>query len=126
MTVASLNASLLTRKGDARPSAATSALSRSGPNDNSVPLKTEAAEVARLAGREAAVEAALRRNREGRVRISLRLEPERHRQLRLASVHLEASLQDILTQALDAYLSGLGLDGVEPLHQPADKISEVG
>lgn len=126
MTVASLNASLLTRKGDARPSGATSGLSRSGSNGTAIPLKTQAAEVARLAGRQAAVEAKLRRDREGRVRISLRLEPERHRQLRLASVHLEASLQDILTQALDAYLSGLGLDGVEPPCQPADKISEAG
>lgn len=125
MTVASLNASLLTRKGDARPSGVTSTLSRSGSNGKAIAPTTQASEVARLAGRQAAVEAALRRDREGRVRISLRLEPERHRQLRLASVHLEASLQDILTQALDAYLSGLGFDDAGH-GEPLDKVSEAG
>jgi hypothetical protein len=40
----------------------------------------------------------------GRVRISLRLDPQRHLRLRLLAAHSEMSLQEALIAALDAYL----------------------
>ncbi len=40
----------------------------------------------------------------GRVKLSLRLDRERHTRLRLFAAHTERHLQDILTAALDEYL----------------------
>jgi|GEM_PF-5789133 len=42
-----------------------------------------------------------------RVRLSLRLDPERHLRLKLASVHSRKSAQQIMTDALDLYLTQL-------------------
>jgi len=42
-----------------------------------------------------------------RIRLSLRLDPERHLRLKLASVHSRKSAQQILTDALDLYLTQL-------------------
>ncbi len=39
-----------------------------------------------------------------RARVSLRLDDERHLRLRLTASHMQMTLQDILTQALDTYL----------------------
>lgn len=44
-------------------------------------------------------------NRPGeRARISIRLDHDRHLRLRIAAAHLDRSLQDIMTDALDRYL----------------------
>lgn len=40
-----------------------------------------------------------------RARVSLRLNEERHLRLRLTAAHMQTTLQDILTQALDNYLN---------------------
>lgn len=39
-----------------------------------------------------------------RVNVSVRLDPDRHRRLRLASIHLGKPAQAIMVRALDAYL----------------------
>ena len=44
----------------------------------------------------------------GGVRVSLRLDPHRHRRLKLLSAHNRTSLQETLIAALDAYLDGEG------------------
>jgi hypothetical protein len=41
---------------------------------------------------------------EHRRRITLRLDPTRHRRLKLAAAHLNASLQDLVIAALDSHL----------------------
>ncbi len=40
-----------------------------------------------------------------RARLTLRLEPDRHLKIRLAAAHMNLSLQDIMTDALDRYLA---------------------
>ena len=45
-----------------------------------------------------------------RARVSLRLDDRRHRRLRIAAVHLDASLQQLLTHALDQYLAQVAPD----------------
>jgi hypothetical protein len=45
-----------------------------------------------------------------RARVSLRLDDTRHRRLRIASIHLDASLQQILTHALDQFLAQVAVD----------------
>lgn len=44
----------------------------------------------------------------GRTRVSVRLDRERHFKLKLTAAHLESSLQDIVTDALDRYLEQIG------------------
>lgn len=44
----------------------------------------------------------------GRTRVSVRLDRERHLKLRLTAAHLESTLQDVVTDALDRYLEQLG------------------
>ena len=82
-----LSSGLLARKGAALPTSLAA-----------VPLSPRAAigDVPAPAG--AAVP---RRN----AKVSLRLDPERHRKLRLAAVHLGRSGQRILIDALDAHLA---------------------
>jgi hypothetical protein len=48
-----------------------------------------------------------RRRADGRVRLSLRLDRERHRQLRIAAARAGCSSQALLCRALDAHLAGL-------------------
>lgn len=43
-----------------------------------------------------------------RTRVSVRLDRERHFKLKLTAAHLESSLQDVITDALDRYLEQLG------------------
>jgi hypothetical protein len=43
-----------------------------------------------------------------RARVSVRLDRERHLKLKLTAAHLQSSLQDIFTDALDRYLEQLG------------------
>jgi hypothetical protein len=96
MTVASLSGRLLARKGTARPSAA---VPRSAGAETSLPSRAPL----RLAPPQEPPASG------ERARISLRLDPERHRRLRLAAAHLDCSLQDLLIAALDEHLSGLRL-----------------
>ena len=49
-------------------------------------------------------DADLKRDKFGRVRVSLRLDPHRHLRLKLLSAHNRMSLQDTLIAAVDAYL----------------------
>ncbi len=44
----------------------------------------------------------------GRARVSVRLDRERHLKLKLTAAHLQSSLQDIFTDALDRYLEQIG------------------
>jgi len=43
-----------------------------------------------------------------RSRVSVRLDRDRHFKLKLTAAHLESSLQDVITDALDRYLEQLG------------------
>jgi len=43
-----------------------------------------------------------------RSRVSVRLDRERHLKLKLTAAHLDSSLQDVMTDALDRYLEQLG------------------
>jgi hypothetical protein len=45
-----------------------------------------------------------------RARVSVRLDRERHLKLRLTAAHLDNSLQDIMTDALDRYLEQISPD----------------
>ena len=45
---------------------------------------------------------------DARTRISLRLDADRHLKLKLSAAHLHRSLQDLLINALDAYLEQVG------------------
>ncbi|MFT5540351.1 MAG: hypothetical protein ACI82H_001881 [Alphaproteobacteria bacterium] len=45
---------------------------------------------------------------EGRARVTLRLNEARHFRLKLAGAHMQQSLQEILTAALDHYLDQVG------------------
>ena len=42
-----------------------------------------------------------------RVRVSLRLNEERHLRLRLTAAHMQTTLQEVMTQALDNYLNNI-------------------
>lgn len=90
MTVASLSGRLLARKGAARPSA----MNGRQPFVSDRAAAQQVAAVQTPAGGE-------------RARISLRLDPVRHRRLRIAAAHLDCSLQDLLIAALDAHLADL-------------------
>ena len=48
----------------------------------------------------------------GRVRISVRLDRDRHLKLRLTAAHLQNSLQDLMIDALDRYLEQIGSEVV--------------
>ncbi|MBK1670891.1 hypothetical protein CKO28_23040 [Rhodovibrio sodomensis] len=103
MTVASLNARLLARKGDARPAPIDTGEGRARP----IPSRPAAdAWPAPAVWPEEPVAGDPR----SRARVSLRLDDARHRRLRLAAIHLDASLQQILTHALDQYLAQVALD----------------
>lgn len=48
--------------------------------------------------------------RGGRVNLSVRLDPDRHRRLKLASIHLGETAQNIIILALDAYMDQIAND----------------
>ncbi len=45
-----------------------------------------------------------RRDKSDRVRVTMRIDPERHFRLKLVAAHLNQSTQDVLSVALDSYL----------------------
>ena len=47
------------------------------------------------------------RDHHGRVKLSFRLDHERHLRLKLAAAHTDSHIQDIMTAALDRYLTDL-------------------
>jgi hypothetical protein len=103
MTVASLNARLLARKGDARPAPIDTGEGRAYPMSarsfaGSWPASAVWPEEPQTG------------DPRSRARVSLRLDDARHRRLRIAAIHLDASLQQILTQALDQYLAQIAPD----------------
>lgn len=103
MTVASLNARLLARKGDARPAPIDTGEGRARPVTSRPAAGTWPAPA--VWPEEPAAG-----DPRSRARVSLRLDDARHRRLRLAAIHLDASLQQILTHALDQYLAQVALD----------------
>jgi predicted transcriptional regulator len=68
------------------------------------PLAVDAAP-ARSPGRRTATAA-----REARVALTLRLDRERHRRLKVFSARRQQSTQEVLLEALDAYLEACGAD----------------
>ncbi len=116
---AMLTRSLLVRKGAAAPTAPVPPpILELAP----APTPREPAPHLMLIGREPSMSAArphTERNVNGpgdsRRRITLRLDPVRHRRLKLAATHLGTSLQDVLIAALDSHLArvapGLGEGG---------------
>lgn len=110
---AALTASLMAAKGAAGPAAHVSlpgGLKRKKLAGTAAPLHradlpqswSRPAETAAAAPAPAIARPAL--DPQGRARVSLRLDPERHLRLKLASAHLGCSIQELLTGALDRYL----------------------
>lgn len=96
-TAASLSSALLVAKGQA------SALGFVAPGAGAIANSLTAPSPGKARpGRQAAADRA--RGPE-RVRLSLRLDVERHLRLKLLSAHLRKSSQEILTAALDNYLA---------------------
>lgn len=108
--LASLSSSLLARKGDARPAMRALALG-SGVDpatldpdaaiDPSAPATLSLATAQRI-GRESAAQTRTRK-----AAFTLRLDGDRHVRLRLASAVTRQSSQQLVTQALDAFLINL-------------------
>ena len=108
--LASLSSSLLARKGDARPAMRALALG-SGVDpatldpdaaiDPSAPATLSLATAQRI-GRESAAQTRTRK-----AAFTLRLDSDRHVRLRLASAVTRQSSQQLVTQALDAFLINL-------------------
>ena len=90
---ASLTSALLVRKGTAVP-AGYAALAAA----------TRAARVRTLEGVSTSKPRRSERLPDPRVRISLRLDPERYLKLKLSAAHLHRNLQEILIASLDNYL----------------------
>lgn len=86
---AKLTSALLARKGSAAPAGYAPAKGR-GRKGKSGPRADGAADAP--------------------VKLSLRLDAKRHLRLRLTAEHMEASLQEVLTRALDSYLDQLGAE----------------
>lgn len=120
---ASLTGQLLVRKGAARPSPSQDAswsarLTASGhipayaPPPSQSPSRLQAdAPVPPVERKTGALHLAWpAQDAKRTVKLSLRLDPERHRRLRLAAVHTDQSLQALLVNALDGYLEGLDVD----------------
>ena len=106
MKAARLNSDLLMRKGAAAPVPGVEATHR---DPVSSPLLAAVGTAERTPGRAKAQpcgpsEAEPKRDKFGRVRVSLRLDPHRHLRLKLLSAHGRMSLQETLIAALDAYL----------------------
>jgi hypothetical protein len=100
MKAAPLRGDLLTRKGAAAP-VPTDETSR--PHPAARPRLT-AVDRAPAGERPGSQDPELKRDKFGRVRLSVRLDPHRHLSLKLLSAHHRMSLQETLIAALDAYL----------------------
>ena len=96
MKAARLRADLLARKGEAQPISGNEQPSARPSLQPREPLEVELPQTEP------------RRDKFGRVRVSLRLDPHRHLRLKLLSAHGRMSLQDTLIAALDAYLGDEG------------------
>ncbi len=138
--IAALSSSLLARKGQARPAmrpqglagpaGAARDLNDLGWNDmgeDAAPVpriapRLDAAAIAASPADEAEVaeaevaQAALPAGR--RKAFTLRLDPDRHMRLRLASAVRRCSSQWLVTQALDAYLAGEPVSDQDPKERP--------
>lgn len=128
--IASLNASLLARKGDARPAirrayipiAAVSRIAvaahddRHDPAWNDMDLEPSQAvrtQQHRIASSFTAEKKPLSLTSKNKVAFTLRLDTDRHLRLRLASAVNKRSAQQIVTEALDAFLNNQpGLDAL--------------
>ena len=123
MKAARLEGDLLMRKGTAAPVPCVEVL-HSDPDSRALPSATAVGhgvvqrqpgpDETQPGGREGA---GLKRDRFGRVRVSLRLDPHRHLRLRLLAAHSRMSQQQTLIAALDAYLDASfnsSLDGGAP------------
>ncbi|MDX1575866.1 MAG: hypothetical protein R3285_06715, partial [Kiloniellales bacterium] len=127
MKAARLNGDLLSRKGDARP---VSGLAAGHGTPAGCPPRPALAAVdpgwaGPIPGGAPEPEQenrapALKCDKFGRVRVSLRLDPERHLRLRLLAAHGCMSLQETLIAALDAYL------GEEARNLPCDCLYGAG
>lgn len=95
---ASLSASLLARKGFAAPSAP---LPFQPATPQTLRPVVRPAEAAKKTGAARAKSGAAKSQR---VALTLRLDPDRHLQLRLLAAHNHMTAQDLLTTALDQYL----------------------
>ena len=122
MTVASLNARLLARKGDARPAPLDTGAGRARPasarpaagtwpsSPVSSPVSSPASSPVSSSVWPPVLPGEPGGGAHARARVSLRLDDARHRRLRLAAIHLDASLQQLLTHALDQYLAQVAPD----------------
>ncbi len=114
-----LTSSLLLRKGKAAPTSAHGPQGTQGPQGNGIgPIHLRSVEgtpppaFASTWRRETrpdqnpaeAERPSARTDRFGRVRVSLRLDPERHLKMKLAAAHGRQSVQDFLVSALDRHL----------------------
>lgn len=59
-----------------------------------------------------------------RVRVSLRLDPDRHRRLKLVAMQRERTLQSILSEALDGYLKRCAPDVLKALAPTEDQTGD--
>ena len=98
---AQLTSDLLATKGTATPSSAN--------RESLGPDKVRQA-IAKAQSESAPKPPAAKPKRNGRVSLSLRLDADRHRRLKLATIHLGESAQGILIQALDDYLDQVAND----------------
>jgi len=102
-----LTGALLARKGGASPSF----LAQVHPPVDGLPAAVAhrpsraAAPHANDAGE--AAQGGASRDHHGRIKLSFRLDQDRHLRLKLAAAHTDRHIQDILTAALDRYLTDL-------------------
>lgn len=110
---ASLSASLLARKGHAKPAMRPHGFGPGttedlGWNDmGTPPVPSVVRQQAELAREIGATPARLPRGAKGKAAFTLRLDPERHLRLRLACAVKHVSAQAIVTAALDQFLTTL-------------------
>ena len=101
---AQLTSGLLASKGDAAPSSANRENLGPGNVDQALAFAAEAAEAVSNGA------ATGKSRRKGRVNLSLRLDADRHRRLKLATIHLGETAQTIMIRALDQYLDQVAND----------------
>jgi hypothetical protein len=111
-----LTSALLARKGTAMPSF----LTQVHPPVDGLPVaqshkrpyggandESDAANCGACASDAEAVQSTAARDHHGRIKLSFRLDQDRHLRLKLAAAHTDRHIQDILTAALDRYLTDL-------------------
>jgi len=105
MKYSALTSALLVRKGHAMPSTFVPAdvVNMRPANPASAPVDPPKTQV--NGGRQVSVVAKV-----SRVRISVRLDRDRHRALKLVAAHTGRSVQDLTVAALDGYIGALGAE----------------